>query len=144
MGGDMSVTENKALIRQFNEEAFNGKDIRARDRFLGPDFAINGQVVDPARSKRNVADLFSAFPDFHRTMDDIIAEGDKVVARYTARGTHHGEFMSIQATGKSVTFRWVTIYRIADGKVAEEWPLFDALGLVQQLGGTALPGPQRG
>src|SRR5262245_58839797 len=119
----MSIEENKVLIRRFNEEAFNGRDIKARDRFLGPGFAINGHVVDPDRSRRNVAELFAAFPDFQRSMDDIIAEGDKVVARYTARGTHLGEFLGVQPTGKSVTVRWVTIYRIADGKVAEEWPL---------------------
>jgi predicted ester cyclase len=136
----MSTEENKLLIRRFNEEAFSGRDIKVRDRFLGSGFAINGQVVDPDRSRRNVAELFAAFPDFHRSMDDIIADGDKVVARYTARGTHLGELLGVQPTGTSVTVRWVTIYRIADGKVAEEWPLFDALGLMRQPG-VAVPGP---
>ena len=98
----MSVEENKALIRQFNEEAFNGHDVKARDRFLGPNFAINGRVVDPVRSRQNFASLFTAFPDFHRTKDDTIAEGDKVVARYTATGTHDGKFMDVPARCNAV------------------------------------------
>ena len=81
----MSTEENKALVRTFNEEAFNGRDVEARDRFLGDNFAVNGEIVDPAWAKKRVANLFAAFPDFHRTMEDIVAEGDKVVARYTAR-----------------------------------------------------------
>ena len=133
----MSTEENKALVRRFNEEAFNRRDVEARDRFLGDDFAVNGEIVDPAWAKNRVANLFAAFPDFHRTVEDIVAEGDKVVARYTARGTHRGDFMGIQATGKLVTFRWITIYRIAADRVAEEWPLFDALGLKQQLSGVS-------
>jgi C-1 hydroxylase len=130
----MSAEENKALIRRFNEEAFNGHSVEARARFLGPNFAINGRIVDPARSRQNFASLFTAFPDFHRTKEDTVAEGDKVVARYTATGTHQGEYMGVPATGKKVSFSWITIYRIADGKVAEEWLLFDQLGLLQQLG----------
>lgn len=130
----MSVEENKALSRQFNEEAWNGHDVNARDRYLGPNFAIDGTVVDPVRSRQRFASIFTAFPDFHRTKEDTIVEGDKVVARYTATGTHDGEFMSVPATGKKVKFSWITIYRIADGKVAEEWLLFDQLGLLQQLG----------
>ena len=130
----MSVEENKALIRRFNEEAFNGHDVQARDRYLGPNFAINGRIVDPVRSRQNFASLFTAFPDFHRTKEDTIAEGDKVVARYTATGTHRGAFMGVPPTGKKVKFSWITIYRIAEGRVAEEWLLFDAFGLLQQLG----------
>lgn len=130
----MSAEENKALIRQFNEEAWNGHDVEARARYLGPNFAINGRVVDPVRSTQRFSSLFVAFPDFHRMKEDTIAEGDKVVARYTVTGTHQAEFMGVPATGKKVSFSWITIYRIADGKVAEEWLLFDQLGLLQQLG----------
>ena len=130
----MPAEENKALIRRFNEAAFNRRDVEARERFLGPNVAINGQIV--ARSRQNFAGLLAAFPDFHRTMEDIIAEGDKVVARYTATGTHRGEFMGTQATGRQVKFAWITIYRIAHGKVAEEWLLFDGLGHMRQIGAT--------
>jgi steroid delta-isomerase-like uncharacterized protein len=118
--------------------AFNRRNLEARDGFLGPKFAINGKIVDPVQAKRNFVGLLAAFPDFHRSMEDIIAEGDKVVARYTATGTHQGEFMGIPATGKRVTFGWITIYRIAAGKVAEEWLLFDQLSLLRQIGAMRL------
>jgi predicted ester cyclase len=134
----MSVDENKALIRQFNEMAFNQRNVEARDGFLGPRFAINGKIVDPAQARRNFVGLLAAFPDFHRSMEDIIAEGDKVVARYTATGTQQGEFMGIPPTGKRVTFGWITIYRIAAGKVAEEWLVFDQLSLMRQIGAVRL------
>jgi steroid delta-isomerase-like uncharacterized protein len=137
----MTLEENKTLVRRFNDDAFNRRDLEARDRFLGPNFAVNGVVVDRAQARAKVAALFTAFPDFHRALEDIVAEGDKVVARYTARGTHQGEFMGIPATGKHVTFRWITIYRLEGDRVAEEWPLFDALGLLQQLGVITLPRP---
>src|SRR5690348_17188737 len=86
----MSAEENKALIRRFNEEAFNGHSVEAIARFLGPSFV----------SRQNFARLFTAFPDFHRTKEATIAEGDKVVARYTVTGTHQGEYMGVPATGK--------------------------------------------
>jgi steroid delta-isomerase-like uncharacterized protein len=108
----MTLDENKSLVRRFNDDAFNRRDLEARDRFLGQNFAVNGVVVDRAQARARVAALFTAFPDFHRALEDIVAEGDKVVARYTARGTHQGEFMGIPATGKRVTFRWITIYRL--------------------------------
>jgi steroid delta-isomerase-like uncharacterized protein len=133
-GGTMSAEDNKALIREFNEAAFNGRSVEARDRYLGPNFAINGEVIDPARGRRNFANLFVAFPDFHRTMEDVVAEGDKVVARYTATGTHRGDFMGVPATGKKVKFAWITIYRVAERKIAEEWLVADDLALLQQLG----------
>jgi hypothetical protein len=63
----VSTEENKTLVRRFNEEAFNRRDIEARDRFLGDNFAVNGEIVDPASSKKRVANLFAALPDFHRT-----------------------------------------------------------------------------
>jgi predicted ester cyclase len=74
------------------------------------------------------------FPDWKVTVDDIIAEGDKVVARATGQGTHLGEYMGIPPTGKRIKVSWIAIYRIADGKLAEHWQQIDELGLRQQLG----------
>lgn len=76
----------------------------------------------------------SAFPDMHITIEDQIAEGDKVVSRWTARGTHQGELMGIPPTGKQATVTGINIERFANGKFVEEWSNFDALGLLQQLG----------
>jgi predicted ester cyclase len=78
--------------------------------------------------------LYTAFPDSHFMLEDLIAEGDKVVQRYTIRGTHRGNFMGVPATGKVVTFTGIVISRFAGGKFVEEWDNQDVLGLMQQLG----------
>jgi len=84
--------------------------------------------------------LRSAFPDLRINAEDIIAEGDKVVARYGVTGTHQGEFWGIGPTGKQVTFSGIDIVRVADGKLVEHWGEIDALGLMQQLGAIPAPG----
>lgn len=101
-----------------------GTALRRETGTSAPTSLFNGTVVDPVRSRQRFASIFTAFPDFHRTKEDTIAEGDKVVARHTATGTHHGEYVGVPATGKKVKFSWI----------AEEWWVFDQLGLLQQLG----------
>ena len=86
----------------------------------------------------------SAFPDFKVTIDDMIAEGDKVVVRGTWSGTHKGEFMGIPATGKSVSFGVIDTVRIAGGKMVEHWGLMDNFRLMQQLGVIPAPGESEG
>jgi predicted ester cyclase len=83
---------------------------------------------------------FDAFPDGHMTIDDLVVEGDKVVARYTLTGTHKGEFMGIPATNKKVTGWVIEIDRVAGGKCVEGWSRMDTLGLMQQLGVVPTPG----
>jgi steroid delta-isomerase-like uncharacterized protein len=78
--------------------------------------------------------FFTAFPDMHWVVEDLIAEGDKVVSRYTVRATHRGDFMGVPATGKVVTYTGILISRFAGGKFVEEWESLDMLGLMQQLG----------
>jgi steroid delta-isomerase-like uncharacterized protein len=84
-----------------------------------------------------------ASPDARLTVDDQFAEGDKVVTRWTARGTHRGELMGIQPTGKRVTISGITINRIAGGKIVEEWENYDQMGMMQQLGVIPAPGQAR-
>jgi predicted ester cyclase len=84
--------------------------------------------------------LRSAFPDFKGTIDDIVAEGDKLVLRWTWSGTQKGEFMGVPPTGKSVSFGVIDIFRIAEGKVVEHWGLMDSMSLMQQLGAGPMPG----
>ena len=81
----------------------------------------------------------SAFPDLHLTIEDMIAEGDKVAMRSSWNGTHQGEFMGIPATGRRVTVSQIDISRIADGRMVEHWGQLDALGLMQQLGVVSSP-----
>jgi len=80
------------------------------------------------------SDAFDAFPDIHLTIDDMIAEGDKVAMRITWTGTHKGEFMGIPPTNKKITIRAIFIERFAGGKIVEEWGMYDTLSLMQQLG----------
>jgi len=97
--------------------------------------------LDLETHKQVMSMYFTALPDFHGTLNDIIAEGDKVVTRWTATGTHQGELMGVPPTGKQVVFTGMTVLRLADGKIVEAWWSYDALGLMQQLG--AIPPMQK-
>jgi len=96
-------------------------------------------VRGPAGVKELIAGYRAAFPDIHVTIEDQIADGDLVVSRWSAKGTHQGELMGIPATGKHATVTGITIDRIADGLIVESWNNWDTLGLMQQLG--AIPAP---
>jgi steroid delta-isomerase-like uncharacterized protein len=92
--------------------------------------------------KQYVSMIRSALPDLHLTLEDDIAEGNKVVSRWRAQGTHQGELMGIAPTGNQVAITGITIHRIEDGKIVEEWENWDALGLMQQIGAVASPEQQ--
>lgn len=130
--------DNKALNRRFVEEVINQGNIEAIDELLDPGVvdhaAPPGFPTGREGAKQFFAMMRSAFPDLHLTIEDMIAEGDKVVMRSTWSGTHQGEFMGIPATGKRVTVSAIDISRVADGRMVEHWEQFDALGLMQQLG----------
>jgi steroid delta-isomerase-like uncharacterized protein len=141
----MSTEQNKALARRMVEEIFNRGNMSLIDEFLAPDFVEREELPPGIPSDREgvtqlTAMLRSAFPDFKATIDDIIAEGDKVVIRQTWIGTHEGEFMGIPPTGKSVSFEVIDIIRIAGGKFVEHWGLMDSMGMMQQLGAMPMPG----
>ena len=141
----MSTEQNKALVRQMVEEIFNRGNIGRADEFLAPDFVEREELPpgiprDREGVKQLTAMLHGAFPDFRATIDDMVAEGDKVVMRMTWRGTHKGEFMGIPPTGKSVSFGVIDIIRIAGGKFVEHWGQMDRMALMQQLGAIPAPG----
>ena len=119
----MSASENKALIRRYFEEALNQKNLALLDEL----------VSDENLKQLVTSKLGIAFPDLHRTVDDVVAEGDKVVARQTMRGTHTGKYLGIPPTGRKVTFTAIGIYRIKDGKIAEAWISRDDLSILQQI-----------
>ena len=108
------------------------------DELLAHDYVyhMSGRPKPVTREEyKQFARMFrTAFPDGRMTVEDMIAEGDKVVTRYTSRGTHKGDFMGIPATGKEVVSTGIVISRIAEGKIAEDWEEFDGLGFSQQLG----------
>jgi len=134
----MSVEENKAGTRQGVEELWNQGKMELVDELWAPDFVnhdpTNPEVRDREGFKQWVIVARTAFPDLNVTIDDMIAEGDKVATRWTVRGTQKGEFGKIPATGKQVTFTGITISRIVDGKTVETWWSGDDLGMLQQLG----------
>jgi steroid delta-isomerase-like uncharacterized protein len=142
----MSTEQNKALVRQMVEEIFNRGNTGLVDNFLAPDF-VEREELPPGipRDREGVKQLTtifrSAFPDFKVTIDDIVAEGDKVVIRATWSGTQRGEFMGVPPTGKSISIGVIDIIRIAEGKYVEHWGIMDRMAMMQQLG--VMPAPQQ-
>lgn len=129
--------ENKAIAR-YAYELFNAQNLDALEEVLATNVVDHspapGQPPGIEGVKQFFGMLFAAFPDFYMTVEDMIAEGDKVVARVRINSTHQGEFMGIPPTGIQVTQTGIDILRIANGKVVERWGEFDNMGLMQQLG----------
>ena len=139
----MSTEENKALIRRAYEEGFNQKNLAVFDEMDAPDFIVHNAstTMEGLEAFKQFLSMYlNAFPDARFTVEDMIAEGDKVVARHTFRGTQTGELMGIPPTGKQVTTTGVTITRFANGMGVELWGNSDDLGLLQQLGVVPAPG----
>jgi len=136
----MAIEQDKTLIRRFIEEIFNQGNLSLVDELFAPDFVEREQLPPGIPKNREgikvlTGMLRSAFPDFKATIEDILAEGDKVVIRMTWSGTHTGgEFMGIPATGKKVSIGVIDIIRIAGGKVVEPWGQMDSMLMMQQLG----------
>lgn len=139
--------ENKALVRRFVDEVYNEGNLGFIDEVLSPDWVEHdpnspegiGNGVEGAR--RFAAMYRSAFPDLQITVEDQVAEGDKVVTRWTARGTHRGELMGVPPGGNRVEVAGIGIDRIEGGRVVESWSNYDVLGLMQQIG--AVPSAER-
>jgi steroid delta-isomerase-like uncharacterized protein len=135
--------ENKAIFRRYVEEVGNAGNLDLADEIFS-DYVSHqpdGSVLErgPEDVKRFMGEFRSAFPDFHVTIEDQIAEGDRVATRWTMRGTHEGEFRGIGPTGKQITVTGIGIFRFSDGKVVESWDNFDQLGMMQQLGVVSSP-----
>lgn len=133
----MSAEQNKALVRK-HVEAINSRNLDAAFELVSPEFIDHGLPpgthpgIEPTRQFFTMQ--FAAFPDMHASVNDLIAEGDKVVARMTVSGTNQGLFMGNPPTGKAATWSFINIYRLAGGKFVEHWVEGDTLKLMQQLG----------
>jgi steroid delta-isomerase-like uncharacterized protein len=138
----MSVEEQEAAIRRWIE-AWNTQDLDAAEELLAPEYVRHDanlpEVVGPRAERDFLAGLFRAFPDIHLQPEQLIAQKDLVAVHAIVRGTHRDEFMGIPATGREITIQAVDIFRLTGSKIAEQWVVMDALGLMQQLG--AIPGP---
>lgn len=138
----MSVEQNKALLRSA-AEAFNNREDRsgwlaAHDTSVVA-HGLAPEPLDLAGLERFYAGLWSAFPDLHISVDDLIGEGDEVAWRLSVKGTHEAEFRGVPATGTEVKFGAQYIFRFHDSKIVERWTNFDRLGVLVQLGAVAAP-----
>jgi steroid delta-isomerase-like uncharacterized protein len=140
----MSAEENKATVRRFVDEVQSGGNIDAIDELCSPEFVNHSAppgVPSNCDGVKLVTAIFrQAFPDSYFTVEEMVAEGDKVATRKTFHGTHQGEFMGIPPTGQQVSIGLIDIVRIADGQVVEHWSMGDNLGMMQQLGVIPQPG----
>ncbi len=132
------IERNKAVIRRFVEEVQNQKDFEVFDELNAPEF-VNlssppGVPSDREGGKVYLSAFLNAFPDSRFTIDDMIAEGDRVVTKKTFVGTHTGDLGEIPATGKRVTLQFVDIMRVRNGRIVEHWLSMDQLSFLQQLG----------
>ena len=128
--------ENKAIVRRFYEEVWNG-NLAVADEIFSTDFVFHstttGDDLSPESIKRRITTYRTAFPDVQVTVEDLLAEGDKVVSRVAWRGTHQGEYRDIAPTGKQVEWTGTVIFRIAGGKIVERWGNTGTTELRQQL-----------
>jgi steroid delta-isomerase-like uncharacterized protein len=134
----MSAEENKAIVRRFLDEAWNMGELSVLDEICAPSYVYhdpaNPQVTNLEAYKQYIAAVRAAAPDLQFTAEDVLAEGDKVAVRWTFRGTAENEFQGIPPTGEQLAFTGMNIYRLSQGKIAENWSNWDTLGWLQQVG----------
>jgi steroid delta-isomerase-like uncharacterized protein len=132
------AADNKHLAHLFYEEVFNPGEVDRVEEVCRPDFVDHEEGLGLPEGiegvKAYIRMFHDAFPDVRATVEDVISEGDKVVARVSITGTHQGELMGVPASGSSVQFESIDIVRVQDGKAAEHWGVTDAMALMQQIG----------
>jgi len=130
-------TENETLVRRFFEEFCNQRRGDVADELIADDYVSHGPQAPPAEGPDGVRDrvgLYQDAVDGHWDVEEIFSDGDRVIARWTGTGTHRGELMGVEPTGLPISVDAISIFRISNGKIAEEWTVWDALGLLQQVG----------
>jgi len=141
----MSTELNKKVASQFIEEIMNHGNLSVVDDLIAPDFLEHEELPPGMPAGREAvrqlpAVLHSAFPDFKATINDLIAEGDKVVVHMTWSGTQQGAWMGMPPSGKPMSIGVIDIFRMAGGRIVEHWGLTDSMAMMQQLG--AMPAPE--
>ena len=134
--------ETEALVRRFFEEFCNDRHAELADELIAEDYLAHGPQAPPAEGPDGVGErvgLYQESVDGHWEVQEIMSVDDRVVARWIGRGTHRGELMGVDPTGRPISVDAISVFRIANGKIAEEWTVWDALGLLQQVG--AVPAP---
>ena len=140
----MSTKQNLALVQRFFE-AIHQHRLDVLDELCAPDYVVHFAGTPGPLTRETIkpvwAQFFEAFPELQHTLEDIFADGDRVVVRMQIAGTQQGEFMGIPPTGRAITMGSINILRCTNGLIVEQWNNYDALGMLQQLG--AIPMPQQ-
>ncbi len=130
--------QNKKIVMRWVDEMCGKRDLGVGDEIFSADMVDHNPIPDqapgPEGQKQVLRVLWAAFPDFHSQADDVLVDGDRVVVRWSATGTHRADYFGIAPTGKHIAYSGIDIVRIAGGKIVERWGLSDDLGLMQQLG----------
>jgi steroid delta-isomerase-like uncharacterized protein len=138
----MSAEENTALVRRFLEAAREDWTPAMMDEFFAPDYrrhlSASAAPITAEAHRQRVTRLRAAFPDARTTLEDIVADGDRVAFRLTIRGTHQGAFLGLAPTGKAIEVSFLGIVRVAGGRLVEEWGGLDQADLFRQLGASAI------
>ena len=134
----MSLEQNKAIARLFVEEVLSKGQYHRFDDLTAPNY-IDHNLPPGVTARMGISGFRAGFPDTQFTINDMVAEGDKVVVRYELRGTHTGNFLGIPPTGRTFHMTGMSMYRIIGGKISESWVQYDQLGLMQQLGLVPMP-----
>ena len=141
----MSADANRALVRRFIDEVFNRGDLSVADEVLAPDYVhydpATGQMESGIDAFERMINMYrQAFPDFEIRLEEQIAAEDKVVERWTGRGTHQGSLMGIPPSGRTIAADGISIHRLSGGKIVETRTVFDTAGMLRQIG--LIPGPR--
>jgi steroid delta-isomerase-like uncharacterized protein len=140
----MSIEQNKSIVRRWIEEGWNKGNLAVIDQVYDPNFVQHEPAPETVNSsealKQYVGAYLTAFPDLNLSIEDLVAEGDRVVWRFQSSGHQNGPFMGIPATGKSGSITGLVMFRLENSRIVEAWVNIDALGLLQQLGVIPMPG----
>jgi steroid delta-isomerase-like uncharacterized protein len=140
----MSTEQNLALVRRFLD-GINRQNLDVLDEVCAPDYVAHFPGAPGPLTRETIkpvwAQFFAAFPDLSHVLEDILADGDRVVMRMTIAGVHQGEFMGMPPTGRAVSIGSINFLHCADGRIVEQWIDYDGLGMLQQLGAMPMPQP---
>lgn len=134
--------DSEQLVRRFFDELCNGRRAEVADEIVADSYVSHGPQAPPAEGPEGVKARVAVYQDAldgHWDVQEIFSSGDRVIARWIGRGTHNGELMGAAPTGRPIAVEAITVFRVADGKIAEEWTVWDALGLLQQVGAAPVP-----
>jgi hypothetical protein len=134
--------ENETIVRRFFEEFCNGRRAEVANEIIAENYVSHGPQAPPAEGPEGLkarVGLYQESVDGHWAVQDIFSVGDRVVARWIGSGTHQGELMGLDPTGATIEIDAISIFTLADGKITEEWTVWDALGLLQQVGAVPVP-----